>query len=197
MGASRALAFAKAAEENGASLSTEEDLIGEIWADRPEVPDADLFVLEEKWSGETTDKKLARVRKAMEEKGADLHVLASLCDIAWLLNIRGGDIPCVPVVLSFLTVTKKECTWYVRPSVITEKIRNYVADFGIAIKGYDEIYVDLKKVPAGSKVLLDQGNVNYRLLTSIPEEAEVQLLIMCRIFLLEERSFFWNISCPN
>ena len=70
MGASRALAFAKAAEENGASLSTEEDLIGEIWADRPEVPDADLFVLEEKWSGETTDKKLARVRKAMEEKGA-------------------------------------------------------------------------------------------------------------------------------
>ena len=74
MGASRALAFAKAAEENGASLSTEEDLIGEIWADRPEVPDADLFVLEEKWSGETTDKKLARVRKAMEEKEADLHV---------------------------------------------------------------------------------------------------------------------------
>lgn len=53
MGASRALAFAKAAEENGASLFTEEDLIGEIWADRPEVPDADLFVLEEKWSGET------------------------------------------------------------------------------------------------------------------------------------------------
>ena len=173
MGASRALAFAKAAEENGASLFTEEDLIGEIWADRPEVPDADLFVLEEKWSGETTDKKLARVRKAMEEKGADLHVLASLCDIAWLLNIRGGDIPCVPVVLSFLTVTKKECIWYVRPSVITERIRNYVADFGIAIKGYDEIYGDLKKVPAGSKVLLDQGNVNYRLLTSIPEEAEV------------------------
>ena len=173
MSASRALAFAKAAEENGASLSTEEDLIGEIWADRPEVPDVDLFVLEEKWSGETTDKKLARVRKAMEEKDADLHVLASLCDIAWLLNIRGGDIPCVPVVLSFLTVTKKECTWYVRPSVITEKIRNYVADFGIAIKGYDEIYGDLKKVPAGSKVLLDQGNVNYRLLTSIPEEAEV------------------------
>ncbi len=89
----------------------------------------------------------------MEEKEADLHVLASLCDIAWLLNIRGGDIPCVPVVLSFLTVTKKECIWYVRPSVITERIRNYVADFGIAIKGYDEIYGDLKKVPAGSKVL--------------------------------------------
>lgn len=60
-----------------------------------------------------------------------------------------------------------------RPSVITEKIRNYVADFGIAIKGYDEIYGDLKKVPTCSKVLLDQGNVNYRLLTSIPEEAEV------------------------
>ena len=173
MGASRALAFAKAAEENGASLSTEEDLIGEIWAERPEIPDADLFVLEEKWSGETTDKKLARVRKAMEEKGADLHVLASLCDIAWLLNIRGGDIPCVPVVLSFLTVTKKECTWYVRPSVVSEKIRTYVTGFGIAIKDYDEIYGDLKKIPAGSKVLLDQGNVNYRLLTSIPEEAEV------------------------
>ena len=173
MGASRALAFAKVAEENGASLSADEDLIGEIWADRPKVPDAGLFVLEEKWSGESTGQKLARVRKAMDEKGADLHVLASLCDIAWLLNVRGGDIPCVPVVLSFLTVTEKDCTWYVRPSVMTEKIRNYAAGFGIAMKGYDEIYGDLKALPAGSKVLLDQGNVNYRLLTSIPEKAEV------------------------
>ncbi|MCD8197021.1 MAG: aminopeptidase P family protein [Lachnospiraceae bacterium] len=168
MGASKALEFEQAARAQGASLLALEDLVGMIWTDRPDIPDAEIFVLEECYSGEPADNKIARVRCAMEEQRADVHVLASLCDISWLLNLRGGDIPCVPVVLSFLVMTLRTCVWYVRPSIVTDEIRNYLSKHGVEIRGYDEIYSDLKTLPAGTRVLVDRKNVNYRLLKSLP-----------------------------
>ncbi len=109
----------------------------------------------------------------MEEQQADVHVLASLCDIAWLLNLRGGDIPCVPVTLSFLILTQETCVWYVRPSVVTKEIQDYLAGFQVRIKDYDEIYGDLETLSIGARVLLDGKNVNYRLLRSLPESVVV------------------------
>lgn len=163
----------KAAEEKGAKVLAARDLAGEIWADRPAIEDAPVFLLEERWSGETTESKLGRVREELEKSGADVHVLASLCDIAWLLNIRGGDIPSVPVVLSFLKLTREDCFWYVRPSVVTEELRASLAEHGVRILDYDEIYSDVEQLRAGQTVLMDQKAVNYRLLSSVPESVKL------------------------
>ncbi|MBS6397624.1 MAG: aminopeptidase P family protein [Clostridiales bacterium] len=173
MGASRAETFVKAAGEKHAGLLVTEDLVGRIWEDRPDIPDAQVFVLEERWSGESTESKLCRVRREMKEAGADVHVLASLCDIAWLLNIRGDDIPHVPVALSFLRLTMEECVWYVRPSAVTEELRIYLHKLGVRVESYDRIYTDLENRDPGQRLLLDKKNVNYRLLTSVPEGTAV------------------------
>lgn len=173
MGAGRAEGFVKAAQEKGAEILVTEDLVGNIWTDRPDIPDADAWILEEKWSGESVRSKLSRVRGEMEKQGADVHVLASLCDIAWLLNIRGKDIPGVPVTLSFLCMGKDSCVWYVRDGALNDKVRSYMEDNGVQVKAYDDIYGDLQQLEARQKVLLDKQNVNFRLLNSIPTKAEI------------------------
>ncbi|MBR5508490.1 MAG: aminopeptidase P family N-terminal domain-containing protein, partial [Lachnospiraceae bacterium] len=170
MGAEQAEEYVKAARDEQADILVTKDLIGEIWTDRPDIPDAAAWILEECWSGESAGGKLSRVRTEMEKLGADVHVLASLCDIAWLLNLRGNDIPGVPVTLSFLRITKDTCTWYVRSGAVTEEVRIYLQDQHIQIKPYDEIYKDMELLESGQKLLLDKQNVNYRLLSSIPKE---------------------------
>ena len=85
-----------------AAQQTDSDLVGEIWEDRPALSCEPVMELDVKWAGESRADKCARIRKSMEEKGADGFVLTSLDDIAWLLNIRGGDVHCCPVVLSYL-----------------------------------------------------------------------------------------------
>lgn len=173
MGAFRAETLLKAAEEKKAACTGKEDLVGEIWEDRPEIPDSEILILDACYSGEDTESKLYRVRKEMKTAGADIHVLASLCDIAWLLNVRGGDIPCVPVILSFLCVAEESCVWYVRESIVTEELRQYLSRYNVEIRGYEEIYQDLQKLPDGCRVLLDKKNINDCLLKSIPKGAEI------------------------
>lgn len=173
MGAFRAEKLIEAAGEKGTEALVTEDLAGRIWTDRPGIPDTRLYVLDLCYAGEDTKSRLSRVRAEMEKAGADVHVLASLCDIAWLLNIRGGDIPCVPVVLSFLCMTKTACTWYVRERIVTEEIRQYLKEYGIQIRDYEAVYEELPGLTEGQKVLLDKKTVNYRLLTGISAGAEV------------------------
>ena len=100
-----------------------EDLIDLIWEDRPALSKQPLFILEEKYSGKSTADKIADLRKAMKENGADVHILPSLYDIAWLLNIRGNDIDYVPVVLSYLVLNETECIWFLQEEVVDDKIR--------------------------------------------------------------------------
>lgn len=173
MGAFCAETLFQAARESGAQVLVTEDLVGAIWENRPGIPDTRLFLLDERYTGEGTEQKLAGIREELRRAGAKIHVLASLCDIAWILNLRGGDIPCVPVVLSFLCITETDCIWYVRSQVVTEEIRRELEGKGIRIREYDTVYEDLKTLADGKKVLLDKKNVNSRLLLSLPPNAQV------------------------
>lgn len=173
MGACRAEKLVQIAEEKQADVLATEDLVGAVWEDRPEIPDVPAWILEECWSGESLKSKLDRVRCEMKRLGADIHVMASLCDIAWLLNIRGGDIPGVPVVLSFLVVTEDDCCWYVRRGAVPEKVQAYLEDNRVQIRDYETIYGELEKIKPGQTVLLDRKNVNYRLLLSVPKDARL------------------------
>lgn len=173
LGASLAEKLLRAAGEKKAEVLMTEDLVGQIWSDRPSIPDTKPYLLGEELTGERTESKLGRVRLQMEKEGADGHVLASLDDIGWLLNIRGGDIPHVPVVLSYLYLTRDTCIWYVRGQAVTEKIRKALSAQGVQIRDYEEIYEDLQRLPGGRKLLLDKKKVNSRLVYSIPQNVQV------------------------
>lgn len=161
------------ANKNEAKLYVEEDLIDLIWEDRPALSKEKPFVLEEKFSGEGTQSKLKRVREKMEEAGADTHIITCLYDIAWLLNVRGGDIDHVPVVLSYLLLTKEKCTWFLQEEVLDDKLQAYLKENGIETMPYDAIYEEVKKIPASAKVLLNRAGVNYRIFNNLAEEITI------------------------
>lgn len=150
------------AEDHGASIYTEEDLAGILWKDRPEFPVSSTFILEEKYSGKSTAEKLKEVRKEMKEYSADYHVISDACDIAWLLNIRGGDISHVPVVLSHVLMDMENCWWYVRKENLNDKVCRYLADNNIVVKDYDDIYHDLAQIQR-KRVLADLRKINYKI----------------------------------
>lgn len=165
--------FAAIAEEKGGSLSVGEDLINLIWTDRPELSRAPLFILEEKYSGKSTAEKIKDVRAKMAEKGADVHILTSLCDIAWLLNIRGGDIQSVPVVLSYLVLTRDQCIWFLQEEVVDDTIRAYLKENHIETRPYDAIYTYVPTIPESAVVLMNKSGVNYRICNELNKNIQV------------------------
>lgn len=165
--------FAAIAEEKGGSLSVGEDLIDLIWTDRPELSRAPLFILEEKYSGKSTAEKIQDVRAKMAEEGADVHILTSLCDIAWLLNIRGGDIQSVPVVLSYLVLTKDQCIWFLQEEVVDDTIRAYLNENHIETRPYDAIYTYVPAIPESAVVLMNKSGVNYRICNELNKNIQV------------------------
>lgn len=165
--------FEKTAREKQGCVSVSEDLVGMIWKDRPVFPMNPVFILEEKYAGESAGSKLERLRKEMEENKADVHILTSLYDIAWLFNIRGGDIACVPVVLSFAAVTRTETYWFIHEEVLDKAVKSYCEENGIQLRPYEAIYEYAESVLAGQKVLLDKNVVNYRIFYNLNSEVTV------------------------
>lgn len=165
--------FEEIVEEKKGSLYVNEDLIGLIWEDRPAFSMEPAYVLEEKYAGKSAKDKLQEVRRAMEKQGVSMHILASLDDIAWLLNIRGNDINCFPIVMSYVAVTQTDCFWFVHEEVLNDSVRSHLNANHITVKGYDEIYEYLSNLNADEKVLLDKSCVNYRICHSIKEGIQV------------------------
>lgn len=165
--------YEKITEKKQGSVYVTEDLIGIIWKERPQLPKNPVFILEEKYAGESAQSKLKRVREKMQEKGARIHILTSLYDIAWLFNIRGGDIDHVPVVLSFAAVTMEESYWFIHEEVLDETLKDYCRENHIVIRPYEEIYDYAEKISAGETVLLDRNIVNYRICHSLNPEVTV------------------------
>lgn len=163
----------KLAEKKSAALHVTEDLIGLIWEERPELSKNPVFLLEEQYSGRSTADKLAALRGEMKKEGANVHILTSLYDIAWLLNVRGGDIANVPVVLSYLVLTETACIWFLQEEVLDENIVAYLKENKIATKPYDAVYDYVAELPAESCVLLNSRIVNYRIMNSLNQSSRI------------------------
>lgn len=165
--------YEKLVSEKEGRLHVSEDLVDLIWKERPPLSAEPVFLLSMEYAGESTADKLSRLREKMKEEKANVHVLTSLYDIAWLLNVRGGDIDHVPVVLSYLLVTENGCCWYVNPAVLTEELRCYLKVNQIQVKGYEEIYQDVAKLSPEDTVLLDKSTVNFRICSILSEQKTV------------------------
>lgn len=171
--ASTGMAYKDIAEKKGGSVQTEHDLVGFIWKERPAFPKHAAFILDENYAGVSATEKQRKLRDKMAQKQADIHILTSLYDIAWLFNIRGSDITHVPVVLSFAVITTTESLWFVHHEALSQELRAYCLLQGITIKPYQEIYDYVGKIAAGNKVLLDPGIVNYQIYSSLKKGVEV------------------------
>ena len=154
----------------GASISTEEDIPGMLWTDRPAMSAEKAYVLPVEFSGKTVQEKLSDVRAVMAEKGTETHVVTSLDDIAWLYNIRGNDVLCTPVVLSYAVVTMDKAYIFANPSVFDEDVMAHLTASGVEVKPYEEVYSFLKTVDKESKVLIDTTKANYAIVNSISAE---------------------------
>lgn len=163
-------AYAKIAEDRKGSLFVTEDLVGMIWKDRPNLPANPVWIVEEAYAGRSVADKIADVRKQMKEEGAQVHILSSLYDIAWLLNLRGGDIDHVPVFLSFLSVEEKKVILFVNEKILEEKVQEYLKENGITVRPYEDIY-DYARNLSKVTVLVSMEETNYRIAESVKEHA--------------------------
>ena len=170
--AAEGLALEELLKERGARISYGEDLAGMIWQERPELSAEPAWVLDERYAGKSALEKIADVREAMKKAHASVHVLTSLDDIAWLLNIRGNDILYNPVVLSYALLTMDQLYLFVNSSVLVGKaypyledaedisVREYLERMGVTVMPYDGVY-DMVEELKGEKVLLEKCRVNY------------------------------------
>lgn len=155
------------------TISYEGDLLDEVWEDRPALSDEKAFLLDVKYSGEDFTSKIARVRKAMQDTGATTHILTSLDDIAWLFNIRGGDVKYNPVVLSYAVVTLDKAILFVDENKLNDEIKVSFGEEVVEIKGYFEIDEFVKTIEKEEVVLVDSNKINYTILKNIPEGVKV------------------------
>lgn len=162
------LAYEKIAEENGAQVAYGQDLIDRIWKDRPALSEEPAFVLEDKYTGETTASKLARIREAMKECGATAHILTTIDDVCWILNIRGNDIEFFPLVLSYAIITDKKMILYIDSKKLNDTMRQSMEKDGIEIRPYNDIYEDVKAFGAEDVLMIDPTRMNYAMYSNIP-----------------------------
>ena len=161
-------------EEKGITVVSGFDLVGDVWEDRPPLSREPVWILPEEYAGMGAGEKIAEVRRVLKQKKADWFLLASLEDLCWLLNVRGNDVECTPVVLSYLLMSQEEVRWYVQTEALSPEVRDYLAQTGICLREYGEIYADVERLPAGSRLLYDENHVNDALISRIPPEVEAE-----------------------
>lgn len=166
-------AYENALRDKNVSIEYDLDLVGDIWDDRPAMSTAPAYILEEKYAGESTEHKINRIRKAMAEKGADTHIVTSLEDLAWILNIRGDDAPLCPIVLSYAIIGMNTFDYYVDENKFDDNIKQYLKDNNINVHPYNDIYKDVTKINQNSSILLDSSKVNYTLFREIPSTCTI------------------------
>jgi Xaa-Pro aminopeptidase len=145
-----------------------EDLLDALWEDRPGLPDAPAELVEESTFGETRSEKLARIRAAMGEHGAGAHLIATLDDIAWVLNLRGGDVPYNPVALAYLAVETEAAVLFMDPAKLSDYDRSSLRRDGVTLRDYEAVWDYLAGIPQGTAVLYDPRRISARLANALP-----------------------------
>ena len=155
--------------QGGITLRTNFDPLERIWQDRPAIPENPVVIHPLEYAGEPIREKLARIRKALREKHADGMLMAALDDIAWTLNLRGSDVHCSPVFVSYLLISTTEVTLYINKVKLTPEVMSYLQAEGVGVKPYDQVKQGLKGY-FEYNILLDGNEVNYTLYKAVERE---------------------------
>ena len=154
-------------EARGASLRTDIDLLKEVWSDRPALPNAPIYQHLPPQATVSRGEKLAQLREALQERGADWHFLATLDDIAWLFNLRGGDVSFNPVFVSFALIGQQQATLFVALSKVDADLRAVLEKDGVTLRDYSEVAEALAAIPSGASLLVDPARVTSGLLGNL------------------------------
>ena len=158
-------------EQKGVRIRNDLDLVGDVWPDRPALSKEPVWQLAERYAGIGVKDKLAEVRQILHKKKADWFLLASLEDICWLLNVRGNDVACTPVVLSYLMMSRDQVFWYVQREA--EPVQADLQEAGVVLREYGQIYEDVSRLPGGVRLLCDENHVNDALISRIAPDVVV------------------------
>ena len=148
------------------------DLIDSIWSNRPSMSEKPVFLLDDNYTGESTASKLERVREEMRKAKATAHLLITLDDIAWLLNMRGSDVAYTPVVLCYAIITLDCVHLFINEAKLSAEIKREFDNHNILLHPYNDVYAFTKNLSSDEVVLLDPARLNYTLYSSIPDSVK-------------------------
>lgn len=160
----------KALEAKHIRFAGGEDLVDAVWPDRPALSDRPVWELT--GCGLSREEKLAKLREKMAAEDAAYLLLTSLTEIAWALDLRGGDVACTPVFLSFLLIGREDAQLCIQPQAVPADIVEKLTACGVTLRPYGAIYDLLRALPAGTRVMADSATANYRIMESL-SHAEV------------------------
>lgn len=153
-------------QQGGLTLRTNLDILQRIWTDRPSIPQAPIVPQPLEYTGEDTPSKLTRIRQALRQQHADGMLVTALDDIAWTLNLRGADVHCNPVFVSFLLITTSSATLFVDETKLTPEARTALTTAGVATAPYTAMKDALGRYPEYN-ILADPDEVSYTLMQAI------------------------------
>lgn len=156
------------------TFSFQNDLVGQLWHDRPEdLPDP-IFLHDIKYAGESRQSKFQRIRDLLQEQDVQAHLVAALDDIAWMLNIRGSDIQFNPVVISYAVITYAEVRLFINANKVPDDVRKALKDDGIKFSDYEEIFPYWQELPDETVVLIDPHKTGYKLKSIISQTCQIK-----------------------
>ncbi|WP_313532414.1 aminopeptidase P family protein [Sphingobacterium multivorum] len=148
------------------------DLLSSLWEGRPALPKAQAYLLDENITGQSTVSKIEAVRAEMKKNRTEAHLISSLDDLAWLLNIRGQDVPCNPVVLGFVLITPENATLYIEPSKLTTEATEELKGYGVGVSAYEDIFKTIPTLDVTS-ILIDPKRTCFAVYYSIPKQVKI------------------------
>lgn len=164
--------YVKQLSHKNVSVEYSYDLVDMVWENRPQLAAEPVFMLDERYSGESRASKLGRIRDAMREAGATRHVLTTLDDTAWLLNIRGNDVMYSPLVLCYAVVEMDKACLFIEESRLGSEVRDALEKDGVELKPYNEIYEYVKGFNTDDAVMIDPVRINYALYKNLPSRTK-------------------------
>ena len=156
-------------QQGGITLRTNLDPLAQIWKDRPAIPENPVEIYPMKYAGDSCSEKIARIRKGLREKHADGMLMSALDDIAWTLNLRGTDVHCNPVFVSYLLISSRDVTLYINKVKLTPEVEAYLKVEGVGVAAYEDVAKGLKDY-FEYNILLDPDEVNYTLYKQVSRE---------------------------
>lgn len=148
--------------EGGITVRTNLDPLDIVWTDRPQIPASKVEIQPVELAGETVASKLTRIRKALRGLHADGMLMSALDDVAWTLNLRGTDVHCTPVFVSYLLISTTSATLYINKEKLTPEVEAHLESQGVKMAGYDDVRKGIKEY-AEYNILLDPNETNYTL----------------------------------
>ena len=168
LGLASARALQAVLSERGIELRTDLDVLNDVWDDRAALPAQPVYEHLAPFAPTPRADKLAAVRQQMKQLGATHHWISTLDDIAWLTNLRGGDVNYNPVFISHLLLDAKNATLFVAEGKVNEKLASRLAADGITLARYDDAVATLQALPPNAKLLVDPRRITLGLQQSVP-----------------------------